>query len=109
MVMLDLLTQGKIILNIDETWLNTMNFHRRKWRQHGSTNSIRGNTVSPRISLILTFGSTGEVFFALTQVNTDASVMQLYLHHLSETLDAERPTWRENTVILLDGARYHTC
>jgi hypothetical protein len=32
LVMLDLLHQGKRILNIDETWLNNMNFHRRKWR-----------------------------------------------------------------------------
>jgi hypothetical protein len=46
---------------------------------------------------------------ALTQVNTDASIMQLYLHNLTQTLDAERPDWREDTVFLLDGARYHTC
>jgi hypothetical protein len=65
--------------------------------------------VTPRISLILAFDSAGDVFVALTQVNTDASIMHLYLHHLAQTLDVERPNWRNDTVVLLDGARYHTC
>jgi hypothetical protein len=109
MVMLDLLQQGKRILNIDETWLNTTSFHRRKWRQHGTTNSVRTDIVTPRVSLILGFDSVGESYVALTQVNTDSRVMQLYLFHLAQTLDIRRKDWRKDTVILLDGARYHTC
>ena len=31
-----------------------------------------------------------------------------FLCHLAKQLDSERPSWREDTVILLDGARYHT-
>lgn len=107
--MVDLLKSGKRILNIDETWLNTMGFQRRKWKQHGTTNSVRTLPVTPRISLILGFDSSGDVYLALTQVNTDHKVMQLYLSQLAEALDIERPTWRDDTVVLLDGARYHTC
>ena len=59
--------------------------------------------------MILAFDSLGEVYFALTQVNTDASVIKMFLNHLCSRLDVERPGWREDSVVLLDGARYHTC
>ena len=29
------------------------------------------------------------------------------MKHLAETLDKERPDWRDNTIILLDNASYH--
>jgi hypothetical protein len=83
LVMLDILKSGKRILNIDETWLNTTSFQRRKWKQHGTTNSVRSLPVSPRISLILSFDSAGDIYLALTQVNTDHKMMQLYLSHLA--------------------------
>lgn len=31
----------------------------------------------------------------------------LFLKHLSGLLDEERPGWREKSVILIDGARWH--
>ena len=34
--------------------------------------------------------------------------MLTFLIHLIEKLDLERPSWRDDTIILLDGARYHT-
>ena len=32
----------------------------------------------------------------------------LFFRYLIKQLDNENPNWRSNTVILLDGARYHT-
>ena len=34
--------------------------------------------------------------------------MLAFLSHLVKQLDLERPSWRDDTIILLDGARYHT-
>jgi len=34
--------------------------------------------------------------------------MMIYLQHLVNQLDQERSSWRDDTVLLLDGARYHT-
>jgi len=34
--------------------------------------------------------------------------MMIYLIHLVNQLDQERSNWRDDTVLLLDGARYHT-
>ena len=35
--------------------------------------------------------------------------MSLYLQQLVLKLDKERPNWRRNTVVTLDGASYHSC
>ena len=34
--------------------------------------------------------------------------MLVFLQHLVEQLDLSRPSWRDDTVLLLDGAKYHT-
>ena len=64
--------------------------------------------MAPRLSLIAALDTEGRAYFSLTQVNTDQYVMLVFLRHLVKTLDQERPGWREETIILLDGARYHT-
>ena len=35
-------------------------------------------------------------------------MMDIYFHHLAAKLDKERRDWRENTVIILDNASYHS-
>ena len=32
----------------------------------------------------------------------------MFMRHLQRYLDSERPDWRDNTIFLLDGAKYHT-
>ena len=34
--------------------------------------------------------------------------MTIFFHKLVSVLNKERKNWRENTVVLLDGAAYHT-
>ena len=106
--LLGILDAGKRILNIDETWLNTTDFRSRKWRVRGTTNSVASRNIQPRISLIVAVDTEGEVYISLTQVNTDSHVKQLFLSHLSSQLDRDRPDWRHNTVVLMDGATYNT-
>ena len=59
--------------------------------------------------MILAFDSHGVVYFALTQVNTNNAVVKVFLSQLSSRLDVDRPSWREDSIVLLDGAVYHTC
>jgi len=33
--------------------------------------------------------------------------MEVFFQHFAAKLDQERPQWREDSVILLDGAAYH--
>ena len=60
--------------------------------------------VAPRISLLLALDTDGKMWSALTQANTDADVMLLFLRHLIRRLDQESPGWEEDTIFLLDNA-----
>lgn len=106
---LELLQSGKRVINVDETWIVDTQFIRSKWQEKGSNHSQAAKKVTPRIAMILAFDNYGEVYFALTQVNTDADVVKMFLSQLSSRLDVERPGWRNDSVVLLDGAQYHTC
>ena len=44
---------------------------------------------------------------ALTMSNTDSDVLCLFLKELFEKISLERPDFRENTILLIDGAPYH--
>ena len=69
--MIELLSQGKRIINVDESWINESSFIRKMWcpAQASATSTMR--TVSPRISLIASIDTEGRVHFSLTQANTD--------------------------------------
>ena len=70
--------------------------------------TMTAKPISYRISLIAALDTEGNIYYSLTQANTDQHVMMVFLQHLVEQLDQERPSWKEDCVILLDGARYHT-
>ena len=64
--------------------------------------------VQPRISLLVALDTDGRLWCALTQANTNADVMTLFLRHLVQELDRDEPGWQETSTILLDNARWHT-
>ena len=108
MTMLPLLRDGRRFCNIDETWLQSTNFTRKAWSAPGTAATIPEKPISYRIAMIAALDTDGHIYYALTQANTDQNVMLIYLQYLVEQMDLERPDWRDDTVLLLDGARYHT-
>ena len=57
--------------------------------------------------MIAALDTDGKVFFSLSHANTDSDAMMTFMQHLIRKLDLDDPTWRDNTVILLDNAAYH--
>ena len=108
MTMLPLLKSGTRILNIDETWINETNFTRMMWCPAGTPATMTAKPISYRISMIAALDTEGCIYYSLTQANTDQNVMLIFLIHLVNQLDLERPSWRDDTILLLDGAKYHT-
>ena len=106
--MLELLEQGKHIINIDESWINDTNFTRKMWCPTDAAATITQRAVTPRLTLIAALDTEGRLYYALTHANTDSDVLLVFMKHLMRQLDSENPSWAENTVFLLDGARYHT-
>ena len=104
---LPLLEAGKRIINVDESWLNQTRHLRRTWVPSGAPSTFREKQVAPRVSLILALDTDGRLWFSLTQVNTDADVMTLFLRHLARQLDRETPGWEQSSHILLDNAAWH--
>ena len=92
--LLPLLEKKTRIINIDESWLNQTRVLRRTWVPSDAPGTFREKQVIPRISLILALDTDGKMWCALTQANTDADVMTLFLQHLARRLDLESPGWQ---------------
>ena len=108
LVLIDLLHKKKVILNIDETWLGFGDFRHHKWQAYGTPNSVRTLQLVPRISMIVGIDTLGNVFCTVTQANSNAAVMRVFFSSLVKRLDRERANWRNDTVIVLDNAKYHS-
>ena len=50
----------------------------------------------------------GEIYYSLLQANSNNTTMGLVLTYLASILTAQRKNWREDTIVLLDGASWHT-
>lgn len=99
--------KSRVYLNIDETWLGMSDFRRRKWQAPGTTNSVVAFQMAPRVTMMVAVDSIGNLYFALSQSNSNQNTFGLFIRQLVLTLDRERPNWRRDTLITLDGARYH--
>jgi len=104
--MLTKLATGVRVINVDQTWLNDTNFHRRSWGRSGQRLTEHHNPVTPRLSMLMAIDTDGNLFAALTQVNTDHRVFCLFMTKLVDRLNAADQNWRNNSILLIDGAKY---
>ena len=66
MFLLDALHSGKRLINIDESFITQTNFHRMCWRHRGERITEGEQGVEPRISLLLSMDTDGNLNYALT-------------------------------------------
>ena len=57
--------EKKVVLNCDETWIGMSDWRRRKWCQHRQNNSVAQLQILPRISMLSTVTSEGELYVSL--------------------------------------------
>ncbi len=65
-------------------------------------------TMSKRLAILAALDTDGNVYFSLTHANTDSSIVKLFFVHFCALLDNQNPSWRDDSVLLLDNAKYHT-
>ena len=58
--------------------------------------------------MIAAICSTGSTFLSIIQANSNNEVMAVFFTYLVRKLDSQDPNWRDNSVVLLDNASYHT-
>ena len=73
----------------------------------GNDNTVSYKDLSPKVNMIAAVDTDGRLYLSLTQFNTDADVMLMFLSRLAMVLSQEDPNWREDTYLLLDNAAYH--
>ena len=76
------LAEGKRIINIDETWVDRMQYSRQKWRSRDASNSVSAAQVIPRLAVITAIDNHGKLYMCMTQTNTDRWVFQLFMTKL---------------------------
>ena len=108
MEFLRLAQNKKHFLNVDESWLGQSDYRRLKWQVKGRPATLQPHQLQPRISVILGIDSEGQLYLSLVQANSNSDIMAAFFRQLALKLDRERPGWRNDTVIVLDNAPYHT-
>ena len=64
--LLEEMNNGAILVSVDQSWLSTMGYTRRKWRARNETNSVPVKQLTPKINLIGACDSEGGVYNACT-------------------------------------------
>jgi hypothetical protein len=64
-------------------------------------------SINPRITLVAAVDSNGLKYASMFQGNSCTTTTQIMLFELASALDKEDARWRENTILLMDGAAYH--
>ena len=64
--MLPLLESGKRIINVDESWLNSMTFKRHAWMKMGRGNARTVKELSTRASFIAAIDNRGASYVSLS-------------------------------------------
>ena len=95
------------MINIDESWINEKDFRYLSWRSRSVNNTIPVGAVAPRIPMMAAIDTDGQLFMAVSQVNTDSDSKRMLLSELCKVLDADRPDWRDNSVCFMDNASYN--
>ena len=107
-MMIDLLASNKRIINIDESWVSETEYSRRMWCPNKVPCTVTEQSIGTRLALITALDTEGRVYFALTHANTDSDVILSFMRRLDIMLSIETPDWKETSIVLLDGAKYHT-
>ena len=66
-----MLKEGTRIINLDESWINETNFTRKIWCPGQSPATVTKKSITERLSLIAALDTDGNVYYGLTQTNTD--------------------------------------
>ena len=62
---IDLLDQGKRILNVDETWIAYTNYSRSTWQPSWNYASQPEYAVLPRVTLIAALDNWGDLYISV--------------------------------------------
>ena len=107
-VLVQKMKAGYRIINFDESSMTHSNFQNYAWMKKGTNIQQKDKTIEPRTSLIAAVDNLGNIYASLFQGNSNTQTTILMMHWLCKILDEEDKNWRTISILLLDGASYHT-
>ena len=69
--MIELLKEGTLIINVDESWVAETNLTRKLWVPANAPAIGPLASVTPRLSLIVALDTEGRIWYSMTQAATD--------------------------------------
>jgi hypothetical protein len=106
--LLERMHQGYRVINFDESAVDQFDFQYYSWSQKGMKNAYCSKVVSPRITLVAAIDNLGNKYMSMLQCNSNRHTTILVLSQLFELLYEDDPYWNESSIIIIDGAKYHT-
>jgi transposase len=97
----------KIVINIDESSINSSYYKKYHWLKKGNTRNIAMNNKVFPTSMIAAAFSDGSLMIVLHQERTNQLVFISFIEKFTEHMDNHRPDWRINHIIMIDNASYH--
>lgn len=102
------LNGGYRVINYDESAIVQMNYSYKSWSPIGQSNLGLKKPVAPRVTLVAAVDNLGNKYVSLLQCNSTRFTTQLLLSQLFDVLTEEDPYWKQSSILLLDGAKWHT-
>jgi hypothetical protein len=81
--MVQLYSEGRHVVSVDESWIPHYDFRRRCWNRAGEGNSHSDRPLGHKVNIIVAVSSEGSVWLSQTQCLTDEHVMAMFLTKLA--------------------------
>ena len=104
---IQLMQEGRTIINIDESVLRATDHRTRGWSPYGCRTFSSHSQRLFSLNIIAAITSGGKVFFTVNQGRTRSTTFCLFLAKLVAHLDKESPDWRRSAIVMIDNAPYH--
>jgi transposase len=101
------MSEGKRIINIDETAISATDSRRRSWVGFGVKNITSHSQRLNQVNKIAAVSSSSDFFYTLNIGKTNSKTFLLFMAKLIAHLDSVNASWRANTVLMIDNAPYH--
>ena len=59
-----------------------------------TTNSVENPIINPRISIIAAISNEGDLYYAISQSNTNTETFKIFIVYLMKLLNSKKHNWR---------------
>ncbi len=104
---IEIIKKNYVILNFDESVINSSCGIRKSWHKKGSGSQRFYNKSVSNLSIMLTTSSMGHLFFQFLDGNNNETSVANYFIDLESELTKINQDWRDSHILLMDNCSSH--